>query len=93
MVWEIKFDDASKKDLAKLDKQAAKRITSFLRNRVAMQEDPRSIGKALQGSQFSSLWRYRVGDYRIIASIEDNIFCVLVVRIAHRSKVYQQPMK
>lgn len=51
MAWQIKFDDASKKDLAKLDKQIAKRITEFLRERVAVLDDPRSIGEALKGSK------------------------------------------
>lgn len=51
-------------------------------------EDPRQLGKPLTG-QLSELWRYRVGDYRLIASIEDAEIRILVVRIAHRSKVYR----
>ena len=59
MVWQIKFDDAARKDLAKLDKQIARRITTFLRERVAVLDDPRSIGDALKGSQLGDFWRYR----------------------------------
>ncbi len=59
------------KDLAKLDKPIAKRITLFLRERVAALDDPRRLGEALKGSKLGEFWKYRVGDYRIIASIED----------------------
>ena len=85
MAWQIKFDDASKKDLAKLDKQIAKRITEFLRERVAVLDDPRSIGEALKGSKLGEFWKYRVSDYRIIASIEDEALRVLVVRLGNRA--------
>ena len=89
MVWQIKFDDAAKKDLAKLDKQLARRITAFLRERVAVLDDPRSIGGALKGSKLGEFWKYRVGDYRIIASIEDGALRILVVKIGNRREVYR----
>ena len=89
MVWQIKFDDAARKDLAKLDKQIARRIIIFLRERVAVLENPRSIGDALKGSQLGDFWRYRVGDYRIISSIEDDTVCILVVKIGNRREVYR----
>lgn len=89
MVWQIKFDDASRKDLAKLDKQIARRITAFLRERVAVLDDPRSIGEALKGSKLGEFWKYRVGDYRIISTIEDGALCVIVVKIGNRREVYR----
>jgi mRNA interferase RelE/StbE len=89
LAWQIKFDDASKKDLAKLDKQIAKRITEFLRERVAVLDDPRSIGEALKGSKFGEFWKYRVGDYRIISTIEDSALRILVVKIGNRREVYR----
>ena len=89
MAWQIEFDDASKKDLAKLDEQIAKRITEFLRGRVAVLDDPRSIGEALKGSKLGDLWKYRVGDYRIISSIEDGALRILVVKIGNRREVYR----
>jgi len=55
----IKIDDAAQKDLARLDKQIAKRIISFLRERVAVLDDPRSIGEALKGSRLGDFWKYR----------------------------------
>jgi mRNA interferase RelE/StbE len=89
LAWQIKFDDASRKDLAKLDKQIAKRIAAFLRERVAVLDDPRSIGEALKGSKLGEFWKYRVGDYRIISSIEDGSLCILVVQIGNRKGVYR----
>ena len=89
MAWQIKFDDASLKDLAKLDKPVAKRIVQFLRERVAVLDDPRSIGEALKGSKLGDFWKYRVGDYRIVASIEDGALRILVVRIGNRREVYR----
>lgn len=88
MAWKIEFDDASKHDLASLDKPVAKRITTFLRERVAVLDDPRSIGEALKGSKLGSFWKYRVGDYRVIADIQDEQVCILVVRVGNRKNVY-----
>ena len=90
LAWRIEFDDKAKKDLAALDKSIAKRITVFLRERVSLLDDPRSIGEALKGSRLGAFWKYRVGDYRIIASIEDGALCILVVRIGNRRDVYRK---
>jgi len=73
-----------------MDKQVARRITSFMRERVAALDDPRSIGEALKGSKLGAFWKYRVGDWRIIASIEDGALRVLVVRIGNRKEVYRK---
>ena len=88
MAWRIEFDRAAARELAKLDRQAARRILSFLHGRVATLADPRSIGQALKGSSLGKVWMCRVGDYRVIARIEDEALRVLVVRIGHRSNVY-----
>ena len=89
LAWLIKIDDAAQKDLAKLDKQIAQRIITFLRERVAVLDDPRSIGEALKGSRLGDFWKYRVGDYRIISNIEDGTLSVLVVKIGNRREVYR----
>ena len=89
MAWRIELDDAAKKDLAKLDKPVAKRITTFIRERLAVLDDPRSIGDALKGSRLGELWKYRVGDYRIIAAIDDGALKILVVKIGNRREVYR----
>lgn len=89
MVWWIELDDAAKKDLAALDKQVSRRIVTFLRKRLAPQNDPRAIGEPLKGSRLGEFWKYRVGDYRIIANIEDDRLHILVVRIGNRKEVYR----
>lgn len=90
MAWRIEFDDKARKELAALDKSVALRIIAFLRERVAALENPRSIGEALKGSKLGVFWKYRVGNYRIIASIEDGTMTILVVRIGNRKEVYRK---
>ena len=94
MAWRIEFDAGALKDLRGLDKQVARRITQFLRDRLGVTDDPRRFGAPSRspGSGFGTapLWRYRVGDWRIVASIEDEVLQVLVLRIAHRREVYRR---
>ncbi|MDP3230930.1 MAG: type II toxin-antitoxin system RelE/ParE family toxin, partial [Acidovorax sp.] len=80
MAWKVEFDGAAEHDLDKLDPQVARRILSFLFERVSKLDDPRSIGEALKGSKLGNLWKYRVGDYRVISDIQDGALRVLVVR-------------
>ncbi len=87
MAWLIRFDKGVERSLAKLDQQIAKRITSKLRE-IANLDDPRSVGKPLVGN-LAGLWRYRVGDYRIICYIDDGELVILVVHVDHRSEVYR----
>ncbi len=89
MAWSIDLDPRAKRELKQLDPQAARRINRFLFERIAPLENPRSIGDALKGSELGDLWKYRVGDYRIIASIEDKLVRILVVRIGNRRDVYR----
>jgi len=90
LAYLIKIDGAAEDDLAKLDKPVAKRITAFLRERVALLDDPRSIGEALKGSSLDAFWKYRVGDYRVISLIEDHALRILVVRVGSRREVYKR---
>jgi len=89
MAWQIELDRAAVRDLKKLDRPTAQRILAFLQDRVAALDDPRSIGEALRGSRLGEFWKYRVGDYRVIARIEDAAVRVLVVRIGNRRDVYR----
>ena len=89
MAWRIEFEDAALKELSKLDKPVVKRIVTFLRERVAVLDDPRSIGEALKGSRLGEFWKYRVGDCRIISRIEDGALRILVVKIGNRREVYR----
>lgn len=85
MTYQLRFTPAVNKQISKLDPQVALRIKRFLLNMDLI--NPRSSGKALAGD--SRLWRYRVGDYRILASISDEEVLVLVVDIDHRRRVYR----
>ena len=88
MRWKIEIDPAAERELDKLDPQSARRILKYLYERVASLEDPRSIGKPLKGPQSGEFWRYRVGDYRVIVRIEDNVLLILVLRSGNRKNVY-----
>jgi mRNA interferase RelE/StbE len=89
MAWRIEYDRSVQRDLDKLDQQIARRIVRFMGERVAKLDDPRSIGEALRGSKLGEFWKYRVGDFRIIASIEDEVLRILVVQIGDRKEVYR----
>jgi mRNA interferase RelE/StbE len=89
MAWRIEFERAAARELDKLGPQSAGRILRFLRDRVAPLDDARSIGQALKGDRFGEFWRYRIGDYRVIARIEDADALILVLRVGHRREVYR----
>ncbi|HQT05154.1 MAG TPA: type II toxin-antitoxin system RelE/ParE family toxin [Thiotrichales bacterium] len=89
MAWKIELDAVAARELDKLDPQTARRILAFLRDRVAKLDDPRSIGEALKGSKLGEFWKYRVGDYRLISTIEDERVTVMVIKIGHRREVYK----
>ena len=86
--WRVEFDRAAVRDLRKLGVDAERRVLRYLRERIAGSEDPRRFGRALTGDR-KGLWRYRVGDYRIVAAIEDDRFVVLVITVGHRREVYR----
>ena len=88
MAWTIEFVPAAAKELKALDRTVAGRIVRTLEQRIAASGDPRSLGKALVG-EHAGYWRWRIGDYRMIARIEDERVTVLVVRVAHRREVYR----
>ena len=70
-----------------LDRQAVRRIKNYLDERIATDDDPRRFGGGLR-ENLAGLWRYRVGDYRVIVEIQEDNIVVLIVRIGQRSKVY-----
>jgi len=90
MRWKIEFLPQASKNLEKLDRRVARRITRFLFERVAKSGNPRSVGAALQGPRFGEFWKYRVGDYRLICKIEDARLLILVLRVGHRREIYRQ---
>ncbi len=88
MAWQIEFLPQAAKELGKLDHTAAARIVRTLEQRIATLDDPRTLGSALVG-EHAGFWRWRIGDYRVIARIEDERITILVVRVAHRREVYR----
>ncbi|MDR2000037.1 MAG: type II toxin-antitoxin system RelE/ParE family toxin [Zoogloeaceae bacterium] len=88
MAWTIDYTDTAKTQLRKLDRSAARRIVDFMDERVAGAANPRQTGKALSGP-LGDLWRYRVGDYRILCDIQDGALRVLVVQLGNRDKIYR----
>ncbi len=77
MRWQIKFEKSARYSLEKLDKPIRKQIENYL-DKLSQLDNPRQRGKGLTGSR-SGQWRYRVGDYRVICEIQDNILVVLVL--------------
>ncbi len=88
MAWKIEYSHTAKEQLRKLDKQTARRILDYVEERLAFRENPRDLGKALSGP-LGALWRYRVGDYRLICDIQDNASKILVLSIGKRTEVYR----
>ena len=89
MTWGIEFAESVAKQFRKLDPAVARRLLRYLREHVAPLEDPRSMGAALKGDELGQFWKYRVGDYRIIAQIIDREIRIIVVRVGHRREVYR----
>lgn len=88
MGWAIEYADTAKGQLRKLDKQTARRILDYMDERIAGLANPRSTGKALAGP-LGSLWRYRVGDCRVVCDIQDGALRVLVVQVGSRREIYR----
>ena len=90
MKWKVSLDHDATREFDRLDGSVQQRVAKFLYERLANLDDPRSIGEALHGSEFGDYWKYRVGDYRLIARILDRAVEVIVVRVGHRSNVYRR---
>jgi mRNA interferase RelE/StbE len=86
--WRIEITRTAEKQITKLNHTAQKSIQSFLRERLMPAENPRRWGKPLHGEK-QGLWRYRVGDYRLICDIQDDRVIVLVLEVGHRKDVYR----
>lgn len=88
MNFHVVLTERAKKDLKKLDKYTASLITGWLRKNLEDCENPRQHGKGLTANR-SGQWRYRVGDYRIIADIQDDKIIILILNIGHRREIYE----
>ena len=83
----VDYSSNAKKQLKKLDRQIQSRIVDYM-DEVGALQDPRTRGKSL-ASNLAGLWRYRVGDYRVICNIVDNELLILAVDIGHRREIYR----
>jgi len=87
MRYKVEYTKTAVMQLKKMDKKIAALILSYIENKLVNCENPRVMGKALQGN-LDDKWRYRVGDYRILAKIEDEKVIITVVEIGHRRDIY-----
>jgi mRNA interferase RelE/StbE len=87
-MWRIELTRTAERQITKLDRAAQRSIQRFLRDRLLPADDPRQWGKPLHGEK-RGLWRYRVGDYRLICDIQDEQITVLVLELGHRKDVYR----
>jgi mRNA interferase RelE/StbE len=86
--WRVEITRTAEKQITKLGRPAQRSIQSFLRERLLSAENPRQWGKPLRGEK-RDLWRYRVGDYRLICDIQDEKVVVLVLEVGHRKDIYR----
>ena len=87
MAWTIEVSDYAEKQLRKLDKPIQKRLLDWLDDRIEGCKNPRHFGEPLRG-EMAGLWRYRIGDYRVICEIQDQQLVVLALTVGHRREIY-----
>ncbi len=89
MVWSVEIADFAERQLRKLDRPVRDRILDYLHERIEGCKNPRHFGEPLKGGR-AGLWRYRVGDYRIICELRDNLLVVLALSVGHRREIYRR---
>lgn len=88
MGWTVEIGEFAESQLMKLDRPVRERILNYLNDRIEGCKDPRHFGEALKGDKLG-LWRYRVGDFRIICQLQQERLVILAIAIGHRSKIYK----
>ena len=86
MAYSVEYQETALRQLGKLDRQVARRIVDYLDEAAAL-ENPRDRGKGLTGDR-TGIWRYRVGDFRVLCRILDSELVILALEVAHRRSVY-----
>ena len=89
MVRTVEYAASVRKSVRKLAPDVRIRIRSYIEERLASLDDARQLGVPLRGTQFADLWRFRVGDYRIITRLEHARLIILVLAVAHRREAYR----
>ena len=88
MKYKLIFTKKAQKEFSSLDAYVQRKIQVYLDRHVNDNENPRAAGSPLSG-ELSNYWRYRIGDYRVICEIRDDIFVVIAIKTGHRSKIYR----
>ena len=88
MIYELKYEAKAVRQIKKLDPATRKLIRSWIEKNLLNTSDPKQHGKALSGT-LSQYWRYRVGDYRILAEINDTEVVIIIIEIGHRREIYR----
>jgi mRNA interferase RelE/StbE len=86
--WRIEINRTAERQIKKLGRSVQRTIIRFLKERLILLDNPRQLGKPLRGEK-GELWRYRVGDYRLVCDIRDEKLTVLLVQVGHRKEVYR----
>ena len=89
MGWTVEISAFAERQLGKIDPPVRKRILDYLDDRIEGCKNPRHFGEPLKGGR-TGLWRYRVGDYRVICQIRDDVLVVLALAVGHRREVYRR---
>ena len=87
MKYDVEYSKTAMNTIKKMDSSTSNLIRTWIEKNLMNTENPRIKGKALTGD-LKGLWRYRVGDYRILAEIQDTKIAILILDIGHRSKIY-----
>ena len=88
MSFSVRYDEKALKQLKKMDRSVQRLIVNWIEKNLIDTENPRLHGKGLSGDK-SGYWRYRVGDYRILADIRDDEIIIIIVEIGHRREIYK----
>lgn len=89
MAWTVEISDVAERQLGKLDAPVRRRVLDWLEDRIEGCKNPRHFGEALKGGH-AGLWRYRVGDWRILCDIRDDRLVVLALAVGHRREIYRR---
>ena len=87
--YSVIISPAAEKDIAKLDKPIKQRVKKYIQEKLEGCENPRKYGSALEG-ELRTFWRYRVGNYRLVAEIKDDQVIILVVGVDKRNDIYKK---
>lgn len=87
MAWTVEVSDFAEKQLRKLDRPIQRRLIDWIEDRIDGCKNPRHFGEPLRG-EMAGLWRYRIGDFRIICEIQDQQLVVLALAVGHRREIY-----